>query len=284
VLACALGHTRYSEIYSADEKTVSQVPQTISSEITRDINALIHESDEMRDWNSAEIQELFSRIGKLQKVDARAAFISFGALAGLCGDPDEVREYYRKALYLPEKDGTKFEFFTSMGNAGLYSEAQQLGSSLLDPRLGFFPKLWQMAMAMGLVRTVCRFLDDAKRLYEELRDLDFSLIEAASRVMQERQLEDKDIGMVLDIMGEVQRSRRLMFAGKRPILVKVMRPPEESPYLYLAMPLNAPIDEIHAMNREFARLVVRKLPGGAFPEGLVCSFAKGQALELRAAA
>jgi hypothetical protein len=50
------------------------------------------------------------------------------------------------------------------------------------------------------------------------------------------------------------------------------------------MPLATDAQEIHAMNRQLARLIVEKLPEGAFPKGIVASFAKAPPVELRAVA
>jgi hypothetical protein len=75
-----------------------------------------------------------------------------------------------------------------------------------------------------------------------------------------------------------------MFAGQLVSILKVIRPPEDPAYLYFAMQLDASFDEIHAMNRELARLVVEKLPAGAFPQGMVATFSKAYPTELRAAA
>ena len=103
-------------------------------------------------------------------------------------------------------------------------------------------------------------------------------------VMGAHGLSDQDIGSVLDLMGEIQRAHRIMFSGGLISILKVMRPPEDPAYLYFTMLLDASVDEIHTMNRELARLIVEKLPEGAFPQGMVAVFAKAYLTELRAAA
>ncbi len=263
---------------------MNKVPQTLHKEVTEGINALIYESDRLRDWNAPEIQVLLRRIEKLQKVDAREAFVRFGALAAICGNVDALFEYYRKAVLLPGEAETKHEFWASMGNAGLYSEAQEIGTWLLDPKRGFFPKIWERTVSIGQVLAVWNRLQEAKRTYLDLSDVDFSLVERAAAVMRERKLTDENIGSILSLMGEIQRAHRIMFSGALASIPKVLRPPEDPPYLYFAMPLNASVGEIHAMNRELARLVVEKVPAAAFPQGLVASFTKARPVELRAAA
>ncbi|HXM83635.1 MAG TPA: hypothetical protein VN929_17115 [Burkholderiales bacterium] len=263
---------------------MNQIPQTLGGEVTADINALISESDRLRDWNAPEIQVLLRRIEKLQKVDARDAFVRFGALAAICGNVDALFEYYRKALLLPGEAETKHEIWVSMGNAGLYSQAQEIGTWLLDPKRGFFPKIWEEAVSIGQVLAVWNRLQEAKRTYPDLSDVDFSLLERAAAVMRERKLTDENIGSILNLMGDIQRAHRIMFSGTLASILKVLRPPDDPPYLYFAMPLDASVGEIHAMNRELARLVVEKLPEGAFPQGMVASFAKAPPVELRAAA
>lgn len=253
-------------------------------EATDGLNALINESDRFRDWNAAEIRNLFRTIENLQKVAAREAFITFGALAAICGNTDAVFEYYRKALCLPGEPETKHEFWISMANAGLYSDAHEIGNWLLDPKRGFFPKIWEKAVSVGQVLAVWTRLPDAMRTYRDLANVDFSLIERAANVMRERGLRDEEIASVFAVMGEVQRAHGVMFAGLLASNLKVMQPPEDPPYLYFAMPLDANVSEIHAMNRELARRVVEKLPGGAFPQGMVASFAKAVPVELQAAA
>jgi hypothetical protein len=263
---------------------VSKVPQTVGGEVTADTNALMYESDRLRDWNAPEIQDLRRRIEKLQKVDAREAFVRFGALAGICGNVDALFEYYRKALLLPGEAETKHEFWAAMVNAGLYSKAQEIGTWLLDPKRGFFPKTWEAAVSIGQVLAVWNRLQEAKRTYPDLSDVDFSLLERAAAVMRERKLTDENISSILSLMGEIQRAHRIMFSGTLASILKVLRPPEDPPYLYFAMRLDASVGVIHAMNRELARLVVEKLPDGAFPQGMVASFAKAPPVELHAAA
>ena len=263
---------------------MNNLPQTLSSEVTDAINAFIDESDKFRDWNDAEVQTLVRTIEKLQKIDAREAFIRFGAVAAICGNVDDVFAYYDKALRLPAEAETKHEFWTSMGNAGLYVKAQEIGSWLLDPKRGFFPKVWQQAVSLGQVLEVWNRLPEAKKTYPDLSQVDFSIVENAAAVMEVHGLSDQEISSVFDLLGEIQREHRIMFAGQLGTILRVMRPPEDSAYLYFTMPLNVSVDEIHAMNRELARRIVKRLPGGVFPQGLVASFAKSYPVELLAAA
>jgi hypothetical protein len=260
------------------------LPQTLATEVGDAVNALIHESDRFRNWNDAEVRTVVRTIEKLQKVDAREAFVRFGAIAAICGNVDDVFAYYDKALRLPGEAETKHEFCASLGNAGLYSKAQEICSWLLDPKRGFFPKVWQRAVGLGKVLEVWNRLSDAKRTYPDLSQVDFSTVENAVAIMGAHGLSDQDIVSVLDLMGEIQRAHRIMFSGALVSILKVMRPPEDPPYLYFTIPLDAGVGEIHAMNRELARLVVERLPEGAFPQGMVASFAKAEPLALRAAA
>lgn len=260
------------------------LPQTLASEVSDAINALIHQSDRFRNWDDPEVQTLVRTVEKLQKVDAREAFVRFGSLAGICGNMVDMFEYYRKALLLPGEVETKAEFLASLANAGLYGKAQEISSWLLDPRRGFFPKVWRRAVSLGKVLEVWNRLPEAKKTYPDLSEVDFSIVENAVAVMEAHGLSDEDIGSVLDLMGEIQRAHRIMFSGVLVSILKVMRPPEDPPYLYVSIPLDVSVDEIHVMNREVARLVVERLPEGAFPQGIVAAFAKAYPTELRAAA
>ena len=262
---------------------MSQIPDTLTQEVVKTLNALIATSDRFRDWDSLEIQSLLAAIRKLQKVDARSAFVRFGGVAAICGNVEALLDYYGKALQHPDELETKHEFWVSLGNAGLYKEASQLGTWLLDPRRGFFPKIWDRAVSMGQVLETWNRLSDATKTYPGLNDLDFSLLQLAASVMTQRNLTDEEIISVFALVGEVQRAHRIMFAGPRPSYLKVMRPPEDPPYLYFTVPLAANVAEIHAMNRELTKLIVEKLPTGAFPSGMVVGFTKAHA-ELRAAA
>lgn len=260
------------------------VPQTLATEVGDALNALLRESDRFRNWNDAEVQAVVRTIEKLQKVDAREAFVRFGSLAAICGNVDDMFAYYDKALRLPGEAETKHEFWSSLGNAGLYSKAQEISSWLLDPKRGFFPKVWQRAVCLGKILEVWNHLPDAKRTYPDLSQVDFSTVENAVAVMGAHRLSDQDIGSLLDLVGEIQRAHRIMFSGTLASILRVMRPPEDPAYLYFTIPLDASVDEIHAMNRELARLVVERLPEGAFPQGMVASFAKAYPIELLAAA
>lgn len=260
------------------------VPQSLASEVIDSINALISDSDRFRNWDDADVQAVVRAIEKLQKADAREAFVCFGTLAAICGNVDDMLSYYQKALRLPSELETKHEFFTSLGNAGMYGKAREVSTWLLDPKKGFFPGLWRLAMGFGNVVEVWDRVSDAKKTYPDLSEIEFSLLENAVVVMKAHGLSDLDIVAVLDLAGEIQRAHRIMFAGEQGAILKVMKPPEDPPYLYFSIPLDTTVDEIHAMNRELARGVVEKLPSGAFPRGMVATFAKAATRELLAAA
>src|SRR6266705_4809577 len=160
------------------------VPQTIATEVGDAVNALIRKSDKFRNWDDPEVQTVVREIKKLQKVDAREAFVKFGSLAAICGNVEDVFTYYHKALLLPGELETKHEFWVSLANAGLYSKAQEIGSWLLDPRRGFFPKIWQQSVSLGKILEVWNRLSDARRTYPDLGEIDFSSVESAAAVMQ----------------------------------------------------------------------------------------------------
>ncbi|MBX9905932.1 MAG: hypothetical protein K2Y31_16400 [Burkholderiales bacterium] len=260
------------------------VPQTLSSEIVDALNEIIRQSDKFRDWDEPEILNLVRSIYKLQKVDARCAFVRLGSVAAICGRVDDLQAYYAKALLHPGMEETKAEFHTSMGNAGLYSKAQEIGTWLLDPRRGFFPRIWRRAASFGQILEVSDRLVIAKKTFPELSKEDFSVIESAATVMRVRGLTDQDIGVVFDLMGEVQRKHGIMFAGFFGSVINIVRPPEDQPYIYMTIPLSESVEFVHSMNRTLTQLVVEKLPGGAFPQGLVTSFSKADTVKLRAAA
>lgn len=263
---------------------MTAAPQTLETEVGEAINALLHRSDRFRNWNDPEVQAVIRMIEKLQKVDARQAFVRFGCIAAICGNVDDIFSYYQKALRLPGEAETKHEFWASLGNAGLYSRAQEIANWLLDPRRGFFPKVWQRAVSLGNLLEVWNRLSEAKKTYPDLCQVDFSTLESAVAVMEANGLKDGDIIAVLDLAGEIQRTNRIMFAGALVSILKVMRPPEDPAYLYFTIPLDTSVEEIHAMNRHLAKLVVEKLSDGAFPQGVVASFAKAPRIELLAAA
>lgn len=261
---------------------MSQVPQTLGEEITDEINAYINQGDRFQDWDSPSVVALRTRIEKLQKVNAREAFVSFGSLAAICGYVEGVRDFYRKAMYLPDKDATNAEFYTSFGNVGLYGEAQDIGIRLLDVQRQMYTKIWKKAVSLGLIQTVLSQLPYAKRNWPELNEVDFGPVERVGAVMREHDVSDKQIGAILDLMGEVQRAHRTMFAGKTVGEFKVISPPEEPQYVFMSVSIDASVPDVHAMNRDLARLVVERM--GAFPSGLVGTFTKAIPTEVRAAA
>ena len=260
------------------------LPQTLGSATCDAINALIFASDRFRNWNDAEVQSIVADIEKLRSVDAREAFVRRGSLAAICGNVDDLAESFRKALLLQNQTDTKHEYWLSLANAGLYGKCQELGTWLLDQKRGFFPKIWSLALSMGQIHDVWNRLIDAKKTYPELSQADFSVVENAVSVMNEHQLTDQDIVSVLDLMGEIQRAHKIMFSGELVATLKVMRPPEEEPYLYFSILLDASVGGVHRMNRELVKLVVEKLAGGIFPQGMVASFSKAGIQALRAAA
>jgi hypothetical protein len=264
---------------------VNKVPQTVGEEVVAGINALLAESDRLRDRNAPEIQTLLFKAAQLQKVDARKAFINFGFISAICGDLEGLEENFRRALNLPDQPETKHEFWVCTGDAGLYGKAHEIGAWLLEPRKHFFPSIWERAAAMGQILGVWTRHAEAKRLFQEqLANADFSRVERAAKVMQERGLADEDIARIFDLMGEIQREHKIMYAGFMVSSYKVIMPPDEPPYLHFAISVDVPATELHAMNRKLATAVVNKAPGGAFPQGMVGTFAKSQPAALRAAA
>ena len=137
---------------------------------------------------------------------------------------------------------------------------------------------------MGHVLEVWNRLADAKKIFPELSDVDFSALEAIAAVMRDREIADSDIVSILDVMSRIQHQHRIMYSGTFVSFARVIRPPEDPPYLYVTLPLKANVDEVHAMNRKLAKLIVERLPNGAFPQGIVASFVIDLPVETRAAA
>lgn len=261
---------------------MDKLPQTIGDEVSGALNALIAQSDHFRDWNAPEVRELFHRIEKLQKVDARDAFVRFGCLAAICARVDDVLEYFRKALQHPDVAVTNGEYLGAAANAGMYGKAHEIGNWLLEPRRQCFPGICFKVASLGLIQGVWDRLSDAIRSFPEFAKEDFSQVEAAAKLMRERGLQDADIASVFDVMGEVQREHGYMFSGKFVSDFRVIRPPEDPAYLYFTLPIDADVASVHAMNRKLAAKIVGTL--GAFPQGIVATFAKALPVELRAAA
>jgi hypothetical protein len=259
-------------------------PQTIAEELNEAFNRLLRESDRFRAWDAPEIQGLIEEARKLQKVDARQAFCLMGSVAAICGRLDEINEFYRKALALTDIPVTNHSHWIALANAGLYGSASGLGSWLLDPKRGFFPQIWRRAVSRGHILEVWDRLPEAKRTFPELSEEEFSDVADAAAVMRERGLSDAHLIAVLDVMGDVQRAHGSMFAGQYVGKFRVVRPPEEAPYLYMTIDISRGVEDVHAMNRELARRVVESLPNGAFPQGLVTAFQKAAPEALPAAA
>ena len=176
------------------------------------------------------------------------------------------------------------EYWTALGNLGLYSAASEQGSWLLDPRRHFFPTIWERAASGGHLLELWDRLPGAIQLFPDLAKLDFKWLENGVAVMKESGATDKQIFSVFDVMGEVQRAHGLMFAGPLISYLKVMIPPDDPPYLHFAMRTDATFEKLHEMNRALAKTVVRKLPNGMFPPGVVGTFEKAVRAETKAAA
>ena len=172
-----------------------------------------------------------------------------------------------------------------MSNAGLYGKAHELGKWLLNPpSRGFFPRHWKRAACFGQILEVSNLIADAKKTYLDLIKEDFSLVENVAAVMLARGLSDKDLAAVFDLMGEIQLNHGIMFAGYFGSSLKVVRPPDDPPYIYLTIPLDESAEFVHSMNRDLTKLIVEKMPNGTFPQGLVMSFAKAESVKLLEAA
>lgn len=262
----------------------SNVPVTLETQISEGINVLISESDGMRNRDESAIVALHSEISKLQKVNAREAFVRFGSLAALCGDVEGTLANFKKALMLPDQENTNNEYWTSLINIGLFAKAKEIGVWLLEPRRGFFLNLWRRALFTGLLLETWRLLPEAKKVFPELANEDFSQLASTVDVMKKCGLKDQDVISVLDLMGEIQRAHRIMFHGKLASQIKVMHPPEDSAYLYLVVPVDVASEELRNMNRELAHAVVTSLEQGRFPQGISAAFAKAFPVQARIAA
>ncbi len=263
---------------------MNPVPETLAAEIQESLNQLLFQSEKFRDWESPEIQTIIDSLQKLKKIDARMAYCQLGTLSAICARVDDLFDYYSKAAHLPDLQSTNSDFYLSFCNAGLYGKAHELGSWLLSPKRGFFPKFWNRVASFGQILEVSKLLPDAKRTYPDLAAGDFAVVVDAASVMSLRGFDDDKIFVLLDLMGEVQRKHGTMFAGDVGFSIRVMRPPEDEPYLYLTIPVNESMDYVHAMNRDLTRLIVERLPDGIYPPGLVMSFAKARLETLREAA
>ena len=257
---------------------MTPIPETIAKAVSESILALFNESDRFHDWDSPEITAIRDEITKLQKVDAQAAFKNFGSVAALCGRKEDLRQFFRKSCLLPDRRSNEFSFWLNFANAGEYAEAREIGSKLLQPKLGFFPRLWEKAVARGQIREVVDLWPVAKRTFLDLDDKDLDPVRKIDEVLRTWGITDADLIAILEILGAVQQSHRIMFSGARPLNFDVMEGDPDGPaYVYATMFIDAPIEEVQIMNRKVANAVAEKL--GAFPSGLVMAFRKARARE-----
>jgi hypothetical protein len=260
------------------------IPKTTGEEIGEGINALILGSDEFLRLDDPRVVALWDAATKLQKADARMSFSLRGTLAAICGRIGETHEYFGKALLHPDLESTRMEYWTALCNLGLYSAASEHGTWLLEPKRHFFPTIWERAASQGHVTEVFTRLADAKQGFSDLSNSDFAWLEKAAAVVRESGTSDKQIFAVLDLMGEIQRSHGIVFAGPVATHTRVMSPPDDPAYLHLSMPVAVNAGKLREMNSELSKLVVKRLPNGMFPPGIVASFHRAAPAELQAAA
>jgi hypothetical protein len=248
-------------------------PATTAKELTERLNALIRTHDF---WNISDtfVAELLHEAEKLQRADARESFVLRGSVYAMCGDVEQTLHWYDKALKHPDVLATRCAMWISFGNLGLFKLAHEHGSWLLDAKRAMFANAWSRALTMGHVLETRDRLADNLRTFPELARVDFSLVHEAAEVMQIHGLTDAQLVSVLDLAGEIFREERTGFASALHDWLKIIRPPEDPPYLHFGVPVNVSPTKVAEMNKTLSRRVVERLPNGVFPPGVVVSFTK----------
>lgn len=193
-------------------------PATIASDVLGEIRALALSAGHYFSENAPEIRALAAAIDRLQKADAREAFLARAKLYMLCGDVDGAFGQLRKA------DALGFDRFAIAAraivqiNLGFVSDAQKSVAIAADPTGGYFSSYAPLVVNAGAIRTFEALLCSADKLQLEI-DQDFSrkICDAAS-ILAEANITDSEVGKYLDVVGEIMRENKVFYLGDSPDL------------------------------------------------------------------
>ena len=152
----------------------------------------------------------------------------------------------------------EFQLAQTFVGLGYFSNAQSIFKVAGSPELGQFTSRLQFGMICGALKQVSIFIAQAQSMRIELDEKCVSVALAARSVYEKTTTTDDQTGSLLDLAGEVMRAHRLFPIGNSPRVAAIDH--SELTTIFMELIVNAPIEEIGAMNFELAQLVAHRLP------------------------
>lgn len=193
-----------------------QTKATIATELSDVVGGLLANSIAYRNPNEFQIKQLFAEAKKLIAVDAISGHIITGLIYQLCGDTDMMRYHMENASRLGNPIDVMQARAVGECNLGYFSVAAMYFEGAAEPKRGGFTSAFGLGLVCGAFHKLSAFISEAEKMKIDLQNLPVSEVRRAEKVLLDGHVTDEQIGVILDLAGEVLRSKSLFYAEDLP--------------------------------------------------------------------
>lgn len=187
--------------------TMSVAPQPKSNELIDRLNVLASVPRVLNpmamDGRSLEWRRIRDSLEPLFKVDAREAWAVHGALYSVAGDREEMERGFTNSVKLGWEWHIVHNWLNNRVRLGLLSSAQTLFVQYGDPVEGHFSEMARFGLQSGCIQQAAKFSEQAKTMSIQVNELHDSELLVASKMLAGIGISDADVGMRLDIAGNI---------------------------------------------------------------------------------
>jgi hypothetical protein len=231
------------------------VPETITSELNKQISGLIDAATDFMDVNSWAVRMLVSDAKKLIKVDPAEGHVALGKIYQLCGDVESMRHHLENAIKL--KNDVDFFGVRSAceSNLGFMTEASRHIAIVGEPTRGRLSRCCDIALGCGAVSLLNEYIDRAENMGIELSATETKDARIIGKVFSDAGITDEHVSAVLDIVGSIMRERKIFSVGGGSSNIEI----EEGaiPTIFYNFSINLPGDQVADMSEELADRIAR---------------------------
>jgi hypothetical protein len=134
-----------------------------------------------------------------------------GSFFSALGDSHEADRCFSASLRLRNDSVTHVNYYTNLGNLGLFSKAHQYFVEHGRPEQGRFLMMRNFAQTMGSFQTAVAYTREAEAMGIELMEPLAENCRDAAEILASAGISDEDVVLHMDVVGEVLRRRKMFY-------------------------------------------------------------------------
>ncbi|MDO8310679.1 MAG: hypothetical protein Q7T25_01940 [Sideroxyarcus sp.] len=246
-------------------------PATAFAEVAEGAKTLLASAERYLDESEMRYKRLEIEAKKTVNADPALGYLLLAYIRQLVGDFEGVQERLANArkLNAPSLQVAEASLpcFINLGN---FTAARSSYCEAADPRQGHFTNNYESGATCGAFRLQRDFEEVAAKMNLKLPDsIPHAKYRHAAQVLDATATRDDEVSALLDLAGEVLRTRRLFFLGPSPD-IDVVDDPESDSCVFMNFRVAGGADNAAAMTVELADMAAERLE--RIPPGISVGF------------